>query len=436
MKILWVSNHPESHSGYGSQTRQVGRRLLAAGYDVEFSANDGRRGGRWEGAIIRGAGADRYSRDKVADDLARSGADWTIILYDPWVYTQQAGDPFADNPHVAAWTPVDHFPVPPSMVPWIGQHIAIAMSQFGFESLRATSEVMGQRFGHSFPVYYAPHAIEPVFRPVDGAPARAAMRDSRGDKPSPVPEDAYLVGIVAANTGTAIYDRKGFGDMAKALGVFMNRHADVHLYLHTLLVGYQGIDFNVLFRAYDIDMERVHAVDQYALKAGAEYSDGPPIDDEVMAGIYSSLDVLLATSRGEGFGLPVLEAQACGCPVIVSNWTAQAELVGKVWAPDEGRAFKAPSGWAVSVQPDWDPRHGSDFAVPRVGEIIIALEDAYQNHRGDAAMRAAAVAKASNWAADKVFDEHWRPILADFEAQLSEKPNRAQRRAKRKGRAA
>jgi glycosyltransferase involved in cell wall biosynthesis len=30
----------------------------------------------------------------------------------------------------------------------------------------------------------------------------------------------------------------------------------------------------------------------------------------------------------EGYGVPMLEAQACGTPVITGRWTAQAEVVG------------------------------------------------------------------------------------------------------------
>lgn len=413
MKILWVSNAPRSPSGYGSQTRQVGRRLLSAGYEVEFSANDGTRGSEtWEGAVVRGSGSDRYSRDKVREDFERSGADWAIVLYDPWVYTQQMTDPFQGNPRVAGWVPVDHHPVSPPMHQWLSQHLAIAMSRFGYNDLLELADALQKQVGITMDVRYAPHAIEPVFAPVDRLAFRQELK---------VPDDCFLVGIVAANIGSGIYDRKGFGDMLQSVAMLMDHRPDAYLYLHTLQMGYEGIHLPILAGALGIDEKRIRWADQYRMKDRG-YSD------EDMAAIYSGFDVLLSTSRGEGFGIPVIEAQACGTPVIVSNWTAQPELVGEVWNPQKPQAAKYPSGWVVSVLPDYDPRHASFFAKPNIVQAHVALEDCYTNHRGDTEMRAAAVERASEYGADKVFDTYWKPILAEMEARLVG-PNRKQRRA-------
>ena len=51
--------------------------------------------------------------------------------------------------------------------------------------------------------------------------------------------------------------------------------------------------------------------------------------DFEMPYLYSACDVFLHTSDYEGFGLPVLEAMACGCPVVCSNATSLPEVVGK-----------------------------------------------------------------------------------------------------------
>ena len=43
---------------------------------------------------------------------------------------------------------------------------------------------------------------------------------------------------------------------------------------------------------------------------------------------YSAADAFVLPTFYEGFGLPMLEAMACGCPVVTSNDPAVQEVVG------------------------------------------------------------------------------------------------------------
>jgi glycosyltransferase involved in cell wall biosynthesis len=51
------------------------------------------------------------------------------------------------------------------------------------------------------------------------------------------------------------------------------------------------------------------------------------IEESYMPILYNACDLLLHTSLLEGFGLPILEAQACGCPVVCSNSSSLPEIV-------------------------------------------------------------------------------------------------------------
>lgn len=53
------------------------------------------------------------------------------------------------------------------------------------------------------------------------------------------------------------------------------------------------------------------------------------VKDEDLPALYSGAIALIFPSLFEGFGLPILEAQACGCPVITSNISSMPEVAGK-----------------------------------------------------------------------------------------------------------
>jgi glycosyltransferase involved in cell wall biosynthesis len=53
------------------------------------------------------------------------------------------------------------------------------------------------------------------------------------------------------------------------------------------------------------------------------------VPDEDLAGLYSGARAFVFPSLYEGFGFPVLEAMACGVPVICSNASSLPELAGE-----------------------------------------------------------------------------------------------------------
>ncbi|MBR1735277.1 MAG: glycosyltransferase family 4 protein, partial [Alphaproteobacteria bacterium] len=52
------------------------------------------------------------------------------------------------------------------------------------------------------------------------------------------------------------------------------------------------------------------------------------IDDEDLPTLYTGAEWFVFTSMYEGFGLPLLEAMSCGCPIIASNNSSLPEVVG------------------------------------------------------------------------------------------------------------
>lgn len=89
------------------------------------------------------------------------------------------------------------------------------------------------------------------------------------------------------------------------------------------------------------------------------------VDDPDLADLYSSAGCLMFTSRYEGFGLPCLEAMACGCPVAAYDNSSlpevidgAGELVADGDAPALGRAAAT-----LSADPDRARRAGLERAA-------------------------------------------------------------------------
>lgn len=72
----------------------------------------------------------------------------------------------------------------------------------------------------------------------------------------------------------------------------------------------------------------VAAVDRLRAAAGAPevlYLDDM-LDPAGLAGLYRACDCLVSPYRGEGFGLPIVEAMACGTPAIVTGYGAALDF--------------------------------------------------------------------------------------------------------------
>jgi len=76
----------------------------------------------------------------------------------------------------------------------------------------------------------------------------------------------------------------------------------------------------------DFDTTQKQFIEQKKLDSCVSYLGQP--DEQSLIEVYNAADCLLAPSTYEGFGLTILEAMACGTPVITANVTSMPEVAG------------------------------------------------------------------------------------------------------------
>jgi glycosyltransferase involved in cell wall biosynthesis len=378
---VW-SNSYNAPTGYGQQVTMLVDRLKRANLDVAMLSNYGLEG---IPSVINTPfgkvphyprGLDQYSNDSGPQDHKNFIADKNkpnllISLYDVWVMKSKGYDDFP----IAAWTPLDHVTLPPGVEKFLKKEnvTPIAMSPHGVRQLTAKD----------IECEYAPHAIDTkVYKPSYKI-GNHDINEYMGLK-----DDNFVVGVVAANKASGLVHRKAYGELILAFSIFAKDKPDAVLYLHTDSFGLSG-GWNLLniLASLGVKKEQVIFPNPQDYRFGLAQSD--------LAALYTRMDVLLAPSLGEGFGVPSVEAQACGTRVIGSNWAATPDLV-------------SPDSWLTEGQLTWDAGQDAWWMTPNVSSLVNALEESYKAERGPSQV---AIDFASQFEVEKVWDESWIPIL-------------------------
>jgi glycosyltransferase involved in cell wall biosynthesis len=174
--------------------------------------------------------------------------------------------------------------------------VPVVFSKFAYGLVK---EILGKN-----PVFI-PHGVNTdLFKP---------LGDSNSIKKSVIGrDDLFVVGCVARNQ-----PRKNIPALVKAFSQFAKNKDDVALYLHMQI---RDVGWNVdeLIGRFEIN-EKAFATNGFTALKG--------VPDEELNKLYNMFDIMALPTMAEGFGLPILESQSAGTPVLVTDFSACTELV-------------------------------------------------------------------------------------------------------------
>jgi len=175
-------------------------------------------------------------------------------------------------------------------------------------------------------------------------------------------EDKFCFGFVARNT-----IRKGFPQIIRAFAMLPSEiRENCILYLHTQpeemslssMGQIRGWDIPLLTAKYNLYGKVLISPFQSKYWGNSE---------QELAQIYNAMDVFVFASVGEGFGLPLVEAMACGLPIIASANTSIPEVVGEA-------GILTPCN-----EEDDETSDGFTISTPKIKPIAEAMAELHEN---------------------------------------------------------
>jgi len=338
LRLLWVSDSPVLHTGYGVTTHEIVSRLHATGqYEIAVLGwyHDAAHYDRRVHPYPLLPGAWGWKPDWLAEVLAEFRPEVLITLGNFSMLAAVQEVPAQFPGRWVGYFPVEGRPVARHQARLIDAlDVAVTFTQYAAQEIR--------RVRPDCKVQVIPLGVDvQTFRPLSN---RVELRRQCEL------ENRFVVGCVARNQ-----PRKQLPLLLRAFAQFAQIHEEAFLYLHS--------------DPDDVGWDLVELADRYGIADRVGFTPGMAfvlgVSREELNEIYNLFDVFALPTMGEGFGLPLLEAMAAGVPVVTTDFAGGAELVR-----GRGELVRV-AGWVT------EPGHNFELALADEQDFLSRLLKLY-----------------------------------------------------------
>lgn len=423
-KVLVMTDSPKIDTGFGRVGREVWSYLQSTGKyeiacigwfhqdnprEVPYPVLTTRKDAK--GVITQ---EDKYAHQSFPEIVENFKPDLVWSLGDMWMTDHIMSSPNRNKFKWVGYFPIDGEPVPSRWGNVVGNmDYAVAYGKYGMD-------VISQRMANTDNLSYIYHGVNTsLFKAFDDRARDEFKKQLLGIS------DKLVIGIVARNQ-----PRKAFDSLFQAFYYLLNGeyvkcrscgkittsnydivhrkatkpskcrkcgstsvtegkpNGDLILYLHCA--------------PKDCGWDLLDLQEDYSLKGYVVFNPdlriGAGIPETTLAAIYNAIDIFTLPTRGEGFGLPILEAMSCGTPVVTTDYSAHPE-----WS--KGSSILVPPV-ALEAEPVTNIRRAIIDMNEYVGGLLSLIEN--PSLRRDIGKKARVAAEGMDW---KIINKQWEKLI-------------------------
>lgn len=346
LRILWYAKDaPNVPSAYGKIADYVVLKGLKSHHDMALFCTVG-----YDNCTVEGDGilwyprlADMNGEDVFLEHYKDFNADLYVTATDIWIFDKLPNLAAQGQVAWVPWCYIDYEPCKLDFQKLSPALRAIPTSRWLQGRLKAIGlENVGE------PIFLG--VDHNIFRPWNESDSdgkeitKARLKASLG-----FPSDCFDILMVQMNQEF----RKPFEEQFHGIQIFRERNpdVDVRVHCHSLPRSHDGYSLPELALQYGLDYQKgdIRFADIYTMvcKGVLGYSE------HSMAKMYNAADVLLNATAGESPGMPVLEGQSCGIPVITTDFACFPEFTIAGYCAKVQKYVHAPTmPWCKKALPD------------------------------------------------------------------------------------